>query len=402
MTHPTRCLVFRPANAFVRVLGLVLVAAVSGLAAPSEAAQRSRDRPVIHFVASGGFVFSAARITVDVRLEQGARLNVTLTSPSGASETLPMDRDEERHSWTGQLDQAGTWRAEATVSGVGSPQSASAAVSLDEGAPTCSLTISAPEQATHYLTAEFAVNSCDASATTGEIATRYITVLQDGVQISTLDASNQCERRFILPGDGNYEATVTVADDRGVTATCSSADVGVDALRTRMWPSVDLGGGLYRAKRPDIASADPSSLLAGGAGALTIAHRPAEVRTRTLMLRVAGGLAHNRWGGSSFDVILTQQTEGGFFGAGAGFWAPGDPDIMDAGIFATAGFNLPIYYQAGRTQVFTELRLFARQVTEVQDNFSGVVGIRFNLRPTHKIRARPRRGASGSRPADRR
>lgn len=387
MIHPTHRFAFRPANAFARALGLVLVAAAPGLAAPAAAAQLPQEPPVIHFVASGAYAFSAARITVDVRLEQGARLNVTLTSPSGASETLSMDRDERRHSWTGQLDEAGTWRAEATVSGVGSPQSANATVSLDEGAPTCSLTISAPEQATHYLSAEFVVNSCGASATTGEIATRYITVLQDGVQISTLDASDQCERRFVLPGDGDYEATVTVADNRGVTATCSSNDVGVDALHARIWPSLDLGGGLYRAMRPDIAS-DPSSLLAGGAGALTIAHQPAEVRTRTLMLRVAGGLGHNRWGGSSIDVVLAQQTEGGFFGAGAGLWAPGDPDIMDAGVFATAGFNLPTYYQAGRTQIFTELRLFARHITEFQDNFSGVVGVRFNLRPTHNLRAR--------------
>ena len=386
MTH----LIHRPAFRPARRLGLAsafLVLSVSPGFAASTATQLLQDPPVLHFVASGEYAFSAARITVDVRLEEGARLNVTLTSPSGSSENLTMDREGKRFSWTGQLREAGAWRAEATVSGVGSPRSANASVSLEAGAPTCSLSINAPEQATHYLSAEFVVDACGSSAVTGDIATRYITVTQDGVQISTLDASDQCERRFILPGDGNYEATVTIADDRGVTATCSSADVGVDALHARIWPSLDLGGGLYRAMRPDIMS-DPSSLLAGGAAALTIAHRPAEVRTRTLMLRVAGGLAHNRWGGSSIDVILAQQTEGGFFGAGAGLWAPGDPDIMDAGVFATAGFNLPTYYQAGRTQIFTELRLFARHVTEFQDNFSGVVGIRFNLKRTHELRAR--------------
>lgn len=387
MTDPIHRPAFRRASRLALASALVALSVSPGLAA-SAAPQLPQNPPAIHFVASGDYAFSAARITVDVRLEEGARLNVTLTSPSGGSEALSLDRDGNRHTWTGQLTEGGTWRAEATVSGAGSPQSANASVSLDPGTPTCSLNISAPEQATDYLTAEFVVNSCDASAVTGEIATRYITVLQDGVQISTLDASNQCERRFILPGGGNYEATVTVADDRGVTATCSSADVGVDALHARIWPSLDLGGGLYRAMRPDIATADPSSLLVGGAAALTIAHQPAETRTRTLTVRVAGGLAHNRWGGSSVDVILAQQTEGGFFGAGAGLWAPGDPDIMDGGIFATAGFNLPAWYQAGRTQIFTELRLFARHVTEYQDNFSGVVGVRFNLRPTHKLRAR--------------
>ena len=88
---------------------------------------------MIHFVASGEYAFSAARVTVDVRLEEGARLNVTLTSPSGGSENLTMDRDGRRYSWTGQLREAGTWRAEATVSGAGSPQSASATVSLGGG-----------------------------------------------------------------------------------------------------------------------------------------------------------------------------------------------------------------------------------------------------------------------------
>ena len=207
---------------------------------------------MIHFVVSGEYAFSAARVTVDVRLEEGARLNVTLTSPSGGSENLTMDRDTRRYSWTGQLREAGTWRAEATVSGAGSPQSASATVSLEAGTPTCSLRIGAPEQATHYLAADFVVNSCDATAATGEIATRYITVLQDGVQISTLDASDQCERRFILPGGGTYEASVTIADDRGVTATCSSADLGVDALYPRFWPIADFVTGTYKSERTDI------------------------------------------------------------------------------------------------------------------------------------------------------
>ena len=256
---------FRPASRLALASTFVALSASAGLATSSET-QLSQDPPVIHFVASGDYAFSAARVTVDVRLEEGARLNVTLTSPSGGSENLTMDRDGRRYSWTGQLREAGTWRAEAAVSGVGSPQSANASVSLDPGTPTCSLDISAPEQATHYLEAEFVVNACGSSAVTGEIATRYITVLQDGVQISTLDASAQCERRFILQGGGTYEASVTIADDRGVTATCSSGNLGVDALYPRYWPVADFATGTYKSEAHGHRSLSPEASWLSGAG----------------------------------------------------------------------------------------------------------------------------------------
>ena len=387
MTHPTHRSAFRPANALARALALVLLAAPVGLAAPV-AAQLPQDPPVIHFVASGEYAFSAARVTVDVRLDEGARLNVTLTSPSGGSENLSMDRDGKRYSWTGQLREAGTWRAEATVSGAGAPQSASATVSLDEGTPTCSLNIGAPEDATHYLAAEFVANSCDASAVTGEIATRYITVLQDGVQISTMDASDQCERRFILQGGGNYEASVTIADDRGVTATCSSADLGVDALYPRFWPIADFATGTYKSERTDISPSPEASWLSGAGVGVTVPHDAMAERTNAFTVRAGGGFAHNFWIGSSLDLMLTRQTSGGFFGLGAGAWGIGDSEILDGAVFGTAGFNLPNYTGAGRMQAFAEFRLFARHISAPQDNFSGIVGLRFNFKRTHELRAR--------------
>ena len=388
MIHPAQRLVLRPARSLAGALALALAAVSPGFAASAPAAQLPQDPPVIHFVASGEYAFSAARITVDVRLEQGARLNVTLTSPSGATETLAMARDGKRSSWTGQLDAAGTWRAEATVSGVGAPQSAGATVSVEEGAPTCSLTISAPEQATHYLEAALVANSCGATAVTGDIATRYVTVLQDGVQISTMDASDQCERTFVLPGDGNYEATLTVHDDRGVAATCSSADLGVDALHPRYWPIADLATGTWKSERTDIVPTPEATWLSGAGVGLTVPHRAGADRTNALTIRGGGGFAHNYWTGSSLDVMITRQTPGGFFGGGAGLWGIGDNDILDGGVFATAGFNLPNYTGAGRAQAFAEFRLFARHIASPQDNFSGVVGIRLNFKRTHQLRAR--------------
>ena len=387
MTHLTHRRAFRPGKALIWALALLVLAASLGIAGPA-AAQLPQDPPVIHFVVSGEYAFSAARVTVDVRLEEGTRLNVTLTSPSGGSENLTMDRDGRRYSWTGQLREAGTWRAEATVSGAGSPQSASATVSLEAGTPTCSLSISAPERATHYLAADFVVNSCDATAATGEIATRYITVLQDGVQVSTLDASDQCERRFILPGGGAYEATVTIADDRGVTGTCSSADLGVDALYPRFWPIADFVTGTYKSERADIFPSPEASWLSGAGVGITVPHEALAERTNAFTVRAGGGFAHNFWIGSSLDLILTRQTPGGFFGLGAGAWAIGDSEILDGAVFGTAGFNLPNYTGAGRMQAFAEVRLFARHISAPQDNFSGIVGLRFNFKRTHELRAR--------------
>ena len=252
------------------ILALSPAGAFSGTPA---AAQAPQDAPAIHFAASGPFAFASARITVDVRLQEGARLTVTLTPPSGASRDLSLTRAGNRFSWTGQLDEAGPWRAEATVSGAGPAGTASATVSVEEGAPTCAVTVHAPEQPTHYLTAEFVADSCGAAAVTGEIATRYITVLQDGIRIASMDASDRCERRFILPGGGSYEATLAVADDRGVTATCTSMDLDVAALYPRFWPIADLATGLYNSERPDVADdVSGAAWLGGGGIGLTVPH----------------------------------------------------------------------------------------------------------------------------------
>ncbi|MDE0394379.1 MAG: hypothetical protein OYK82_06340 [Gammaproteobacteria bacterium] len=383
MIHLTR----RPAFRLAAASALVAVVAIPALAAPSET-QSSQDPPVLHFVVSGAYAYSAARITVDVPLEEGARLNVNLTSPAGSTENLTMEQDGKRFSWTGQLREAGAWRAEATLSGVDAPQSANASVSLEAGTPTCSLNISAPEQATHYLEAEFVVDACGSSAVTGEIATRYITVLRDGVQISTLDASAQCERRFILQGGGSYEASVTIADDRGVTATCSSTNLGVDALYPRYWPIVDFATGTYKSERTDIVPSPDASWLSGAGVGLTVPRDEAAERTNAVTIRAGGGFAHNFWTGSSVDIMLTRHTPGGFFGLGGGAWGIGDNDILDGAVFGTAGINLPNYTGAGQMQAFAEFRLFARHISAPQDNFSGLVGIRLNFKRTHELRAR--------------
>ncbi|MCY3821815.1 MAG: hypothetical protein OXH52_21095 [Gammaproteobacteria bacterium] len=381
--------VLRPAGIVALPPKLVAIATLTAFAGAPTGAQAFRDPPVIHFDASGEHSFSSVRVTVDVSLEGGARLAVSLTSPSGVEESLSLDRDGNRFSWTGQLTEAGTWRAEATVSGGGPPETASATVWLRNGAPTCSLAITAPEQPTHYLAAEFVANSCDAVAQTGQIVSRYITVLQDGVQVSTLDASDQCERRFIVPGGGTYEATLTVVDDRGAMATCSSADLGVGALYPRFWPIADFATGTYNSERTDVAdSVSGAAWLGGGGIGITVPQDATANRTNAISIRAGGGFAHNFWIGSSLDILVTRQTPAGFFGLGAGLWGIGDTDILDGGVFGTTGFNLPRYTGAGQLQAFTELRLFARRISRPQDNFSAIVGLRLNLKRTHRIQAR--------------
>lgn len=388
-TQRTPARPLRLAGSAARRPVLAALAALAALAgAPAAGGQPvTRAPPAIHFTASGPYVYASARITVDVLLEPGARLTVSLTSPSGEEESLSVEQEGNRFSWTGQLTEAGLWRAGATVSGAGPDRTASATVSLEAGAPTCSLTISAPEQPTHFLTAEVIADACDVAAVTGEIATRYITVLHDGVQIAAMDASDRCERRFILQGGGAYEATLTIADDRGVTATCSSADLPVEALYPRFWPTADFATGIYNSERPDAGDAAGAAWLGGAGMGLTAPHDAEADRTNAVSVRVGGGFAHHFWMGSSLDVLLTRQTPAGFFGAGAGLWGIGDTDILDGGVFGTAGLNLPSYTGAGPVQAFAELRLFARHISAPQDNFSGIVGFRFNFKRSHRLRA---------------
>lgn len=189
-------------------------------------------------------------------------------------------------------------------------------------------------------------------------------------------------------GRGTYEATVTIADDRGVTATCSSANLGVDALYPRFWPIADFVTGTYKSERTDIVPSPEASWLSGAGVGITVPHDEAAERTNAVTVRAGGGFAHNFWTGSSVDILVTRQTPGGFFGLGGGAWGIGDNDILDGAVFGTAGFNLPNYTGAGQMQAFAEIRLFARHISAPQDNFSGLVGIRLNFKRTHELRAR--------------
>ena len=79
---------------------------------------------------------------------------------------------------------------------------------------------------------------------------------------------------------------------------------------------------------------------------------------------------------------------GGFFGAGAGVWGLGDADALDVGIFGTGGFNLGRYFNAGPTQLYFEGRVFARTINDIPNNYSGIVGVRVNFKPHHRLQAR--------------
>ncbi len=340
--------------------------------------------PVLHFEASGPYTHAAARITVDARLWYGSELEVALTDPSGNRQVLNLDRDGHRSGWTGQLREAGEWVAEARQTGSGfAPMSARESVTVREGAPTCSASLMVPDSAVVYDSAAIVVDTCDSAATTGALHSVYVRIHRDGAPTAMLDMGGSCERSFILPGGGAYAAMATVTDDRGASATCE-ADAGADEIHPRAWPTVDFAGGVYRAEREDILS-EPSSILAGGAAGVMVPFGDDPDRGMRLFGRAAGGVAHNSWFGGALDVGLLRQTGAGFFGAGAGAWGLGDPEIADLGVFVTGGFDIPVWTQAGQGQIFTDIRFFAQEISAIQDNFSAVVGLRFHLRPVHKI-----------------
>ncbi len=359
---------------------------------PAEASGREVQReaptpppPSLHFEASGPYTHASARITTDARLWNNARLEVTLTDPSGSREVLNMDREGIRSNWTGQLLEPGAWQAEARLTGSGfAPMTARETVTVEEGAPVCSASMTVADTAVVFNAAEIVVDTCGSSATTGSIHSVYVRIQRDGAPTAALDMGGSCERSFILPGGGDYTAMATITDHRGATATCE-ATAGATELHPRAWPTVDIAGGLYRTNREDVREEDTDALLAGGALGLTMPL--GEDRTGGLHLfgRAAGGVAHNAWFGTAVDVGLLQHTETGFFGAGAGVWGLGDPDLVDVGIFGTGGLDIPIWTRAGQAQVFTEIRLFASQISAIQEKFSAVVGLRFHLQPVHKI-----------------
>ncbi len=343
--------------------------------------------PTIHFEASGPYTHASARITVDVRLADGSELEVTLTDPSGERTSPDMDRSGIRSNWTGQLMDEGTWEAEARVTRSGfDARTVRESLTLSDGAPVCSASLSISDQEVVYDSATIVVNTCESRATTGEIATGYVRIERDGVQIASLDMSDSCERSFIVPGGGDYTALVEIADSRNVRATCE-ASVGATEVHPRFWPTLDLAGGVYRSDRDDIVS-DPSAPLAGGAigGALDV--RPGPGGGTRILGRVASGVAHNRWFGSAIDLGILQYGESGFVGGGIGLWGVGDADIVDAGIFGAGGVGLPLWTAAGRAHLFTELRLFGKKLSAIQDNYSATVGIRFEFRPVHRIKGR--------------
>ncbi len=342
------------------------------------------DPPDIHFATSGEFTHASARITADARLRDDAELEVTLTDPAGSRSVLDMDRDGNRSTWTGQLRDAGEWRAEARLSGSGfAAMSASDSVMVREGPPSCSATLSVSDTAVVHDAAEIVVNTCDSSATTGSLATTYVRIHRDGMPIASLDMSESCERSFILPGGGDYTAEITVTDDRGVVATCE-AGAGAMEVHPRAWPIFDLAGGMYSSTREDIAD-DPTSVMIGGGAGLMLSLQPGMEASTRFFARTAAGVAHNSWFGSVVDFGLIRHTGSGFFGLGAGAWGIGDSDIFDVALFGTGGFDVPIWTRAGKAQIFTELRMFAGEASDIPNNYSGIIGVRFNLTPKHRI-----------------
>lgn len=349
--------------------------------------------PSLHFSASGTYSFSSARVTVDARVAEGSELTVRLTDPSGGTETLSMEPGGSgairRHTWVGQLTEAGQYRVEATLEGPNQDRwTDSETLTLDAGEPSCAVSVSVPEGPTEWWLTEITANVCESSAATGDLATAYVVVERDGVRIASMDMSDACERAFFIPEGGDYVASAEIHDDRGVSATCSSSDVGVDERYPRAWLTLDLAGGALRSSREDIVDAPATAALGGGGLGLTVPFRSGPGGSLAFSARVAGGRAHRNWLGAAADAALTYQGRAGFLGFGGGLWGIGDPELVDVGVFGTGGINLPGGPLAGPTQLFVEGRLFAKHFDDWRNNYSVLGGLRFNFKPHHRLRRR--------------
>lgn len=362
-------------------------------AAAGPAQGMAETPPSLHFSASGTYSFSSARVTVDARVAEGSELTVRLSGPSGGAETLSMEPGGSgpigRHTWVGQLPEAGEYRVEATLDGPNQDRwTDSETLTLAAGEPSCSVSVSVPEGPTEWWLTEITANVCESSAATGELATAYVVVERDGVRIASMDMSDACERSFFIPEGGDYVASAEIHDDRGVSATCSSNDVGVEERYPRAWLTMDLAGGALRSSREDIRDAPATAALGGGGLGFTIPFRSGPGGSLALTTRVAGGRAHRNWLGAAADAALIYQGGAGFFGFGAGLWGIGDPELVDVGVFGTGGISLPGGPLAGPTQLFVEGRLFTEQFDDWRNNYAVLGGLRFNFKPHHRLRRR--------------
>ncbi len=332
---------------------------------------------------------TGANVTLDVTtpdMPEGARLEVTLTRPSGQSETINPTQAGGGHRWQGKLDDAGSYTFSA-VYRRGSQSSATATqrVTLTPCEPTCDIQINPPpmDPTPKRGKASFTINTCSSAAKVGSLTSRSAKIFHtpiDGPEqlIETLSLESECSASFLMPEYGTYRIENEIVDDRGMRATCQ-ADYTLVKPEAKIMPFFTLFAGNERRWRAQTEAAtargefihDRSAPLIGGTFgvAYPFADQAAQIFGQ---VGFAGNTRDSENSSVFADVGIDKNFVKGFFGGGIGIWDINNSDTRDGTIFIHGGFNI-----TERLQFNLEGRLFMDMLNMIDNNFMYLGGIRY-------------------------
>ena len=345
---------------------------------------------------------TGANVTVDVTvpggMPDGASLELTLTRPSGQSETITPSRAGGGYRWEGQLDDAGAYTFSATVTrGSERTETVTERLNLQPCEPTCSLELTPPpdDPTPKAGRATLGIDMCSSAARAGSLTSKKVSIYHtpiDGAErlLETLSLDAECSASYVMPEYGGYRLEGTVVDDRDMQSTCQESYTlakpeslygpyfTIFAGNERRWrdmedeviPAIASTQGTS-ARRQDSLLFDRSAALVGG--------------TFGYMWPIAnGGAGVFAQGGGAFnfrdndnsaifaDVGIDKMFGSGFFGGGVGIWDINHSDTRDGTIFVRGGFNI-----SEKTQFYLEGRLFMGMLDMIGDNFVYMGGIRY-------------------------
>ena len=337
---------------------------------------------------------TGTNVTVDVTvpgMPDGASLELTLTRPSGQSETITPSRAGGGYRWEGQLDDAGAYTFSATVTrGSERTQTVTERLTLQPCEPTCNLELT-PKAGRATL----GIDMCSSAARAGSLTSKKVNIYHtpiDGAEqlIETLSLDAECSASYVMPEYGGYRLEGTVVDDRGMQSTCQESYTLAKA-ESLYGPYFTIFGGNERRWRAGIEDA-PSAAIASTRG--IFARQEDIIHDRSAAL--VGGTFGYMWpianggagvfaqGGGALnlrdsdntaifaDVGIDKMFESGFFGGGVGIWDLNHSDTRDGTIFVHGGFNIN-----EKTQFYLEGRLFMDMLDMIDNNYVYMGGIRY-------------------------
>jgi len=333
---------------------------------------------------------TGVNVTLDVTLPdgmpEGARLEVSLTRPSGQSATINPSQAGGGYRWEGELDDAGSYTFSATFRrGDQSSRTTTERLSITPCEPTCNIQITPPpmDPTPKRGKASFTVDTCASTARVGSLTSRLAKIFHtpvDGPEqlVETLTLDTECSASYLMPEYGSYRVESEIVDDRGMRATCQ-ADYTLVEPEGGIMPFFTIFAGNERRWRAQTEAAtaneefihDRSAALLGGTFGIAypFADQGAQVFGQV------GFAANLRDGENSSlfaDIGVDKNFEKGFFGGGVGIWDINNSDTTDGTIFLHGGYNL-----SDNLQLNLEGRLFMDMLNMINNNFMYMGGIRY-------------------------